>query len=156
MTYTGAIGNFDPTVWTTFSYPQTPMMLDIQAIQYLYGADFSTNAGDTVYTWSDTDGTMSINGVTQRTPWTNHIFMTIWDGNGTDTYDLSNYSVGVNVNLEPGEWSTFDPAQRPTHAWGEFRTSTIAARKRARKPSAASAPRLSVAWRSSIACRPRR
>lgn len=127
MTYTGAIGDFDPADRPNFSYPQTPMMLDIQAIQYLYGADFTTNSGDTVYSWSETDGTMSINGSAQRTPWTNHIFMTIWDGNGTDTYDLSNYSVGVNVNLGPGEWSTFDPAQRPSGDWNEDGTATNAA-----------------------------
>lgn len=45
MTYTGDPGP------GTFSHPQTLMMLDIQAIQYLYGANFEHNSGDTTYTW---------------------------------------------------------------------------------------------------------
>ena len=31
---------------------QTYMIDDIAALQYLYGANFNTNAGNTVYTWS--------------------------------------------------------------------------------------------------------
>jgi serralysin len=31
--------------------------------------------------------------------------MTIWDGGGNDTYDFSNYSVTVRVDLRPGEWT---------------------------------------------------
>ncbi len=88
-----------------FGHPQTLMMLDIQAIQYLYGANFNHNAGDTVYSWDPVFGTMSINGSPQRVPGDNRVFMTIWDGNGNDTYDLSNYSTGVNVNLMPGAWT---------------------------------------------------
>ncbi len=33
----------------TWDAPQTPMLLDVQALQYLYGADYSYNNGDTVY-----------------------------------------------------------------------------------------------------------
>ena len=44
------------------------MMLDIQALQYMYGANFNTNDTDTTYSWDPNDGTMSINGVRQRTP----------------------------------------------------------------------------------------
>lgn len=103
MTYTG-----NPT---TFSHPQTLMMLDIQAIQYLYGANFDHNSGDTTYTWDSSTGTMSINGAAQRTPGENRVFMTIWDGNGNDTYDLSNYLTEVKVNLLPGEWTTTSASQ---------------------------------------------
>ena len=39
------------TVGST-SYPQTLMMYDIAALQKMYGANYSTNGGDTVYTWS--------------------------------------------------------------------------------------------------------
>jgi serralysin len=46
-------------------YPQTPMMLDILALQYLYGADYSTNAGNTTYKWDTKTGAMSINGKSQ-------------------------------------------------------------------------------------------
>jgi serralysin len=37
--------------------------------------------------------------------------MTIWDGGGTDTYDLSNYSTGVTIDLRPGEWTSTSAVQ---------------------------------------------
>src|SRR5690606_1581901 len=74
------------------SYPQTLMMYDIAALQVMYGANYSTNSGDTVYSWSATTGRMSINGVAQATPVGNKIFLTLWDGGGNDTYDFSNYT----------------------------------------------------------------
>ena len=81
------------------------MMYDIPALQYIYGANFAINGTNSVYTWSPTTGEMSINGVGQGAPGDNLIFMTIWDGGGTDTYDLSNYSTSLTVNLSPGDWS---------------------------------------------------
>lgn len=78
------------------SYPTTPMLDDIAAIQYEYGANYATNAGDTVYRF---------------TPDQKTIFQTVWDGGGTDTYDLSAYTTGVSVNLQPGGWSTLSTAQ---------------------------------------------
>ena len=36
--------------------PQTWMMLDIAALQELYGADFEVNAGDSVYRWKPGSG----------------------------------------------------------------------------------------------------
>ena len=78
------------------SYPSGPMLDDIAAAQYLYGANYATNAGDTAYSFTPDQGT---------------IFRTIWDGGGNDTYDLSAYATGVSVNLAPGAWSTFSTAQ---------------------------------------------
>jgi hypothetical protein len=43
--------------------PQSYMMVDIATLQYLYGADFTANSGDTVYTWSETTGETFIDGV---------------------------------------------------------------------------------------------
>ena len=40
-------------------------------------------------------GAFSINGATQWTPGANRIFMTLWDGGGNDTYDLSAYSAAA-------------------------------------------------------------
>ena len=93
------------------SYPQSLMMYDIAALQKMYGANFNTNSGNTSYTWSTTTGEMFINGVGQGTPSANKIFLTIWDGGGTDTYDFSNYATGVTVDLRPGNWSTASTAQ---------------------------------------------
>ena len=86
-------------------FPQTPMMYDVAAIQQMYGADFDTNSGDSEYSFSTTTGEMSIDGVGQGTPVSNRIFRTVWDGNGTDTYNFSNYTTDLSVSLEPGDWS---------------------------------------------------
>ena len=39
----------------TWSFPTTLMMYDIAALQYMYGANYTTNSGDTVYKWSPID-----------------------------------------------------------------------------------------------------
>ncbi|HKU06828.1 MAG TPA: M10 family metallopeptidase, partial [Bradyrhizobium sp.] len=93
------------------SYPQTLMMYDIAALQEMYGANLATNGGDTVYRWSATTGEMFINGVGQGAPAGNKVFMTVWDGGGHDTYDFSNYTTNLSVNLQPGAWSTASAAQ---------------------------------------------
>ena len=87
------------------SYPQTLMMYDIAAIQVLYGANYTTNGGDTVYSWNPTTGQEYINGVGQGAPVGNKIFMTLWDGGGNDTYDFSSYTSNLTVNLQPGAWT---------------------------------------------------
>lgn len=38
--------------------------------------------------------------------------MTVWDGGGTDTYDLSAYTTNLSINLTPGGSSLFSAAQR--------------------------------------------
>ena len=95
----------------SWSYPQSPMMYDIAALQHLYGADYDTNGGNTTYSWSPTTGEMFINGGGQGAPGANRIFLTIWDGGGADTYDFSNYSTDLLVDLRPGQWSTTSEAQ---------------------------------------------
>jgi serralysin len=93
-------------------YAQTLMMYDIAAVQHLYGANFATNADNDVYRFSPVTGEMLIDGVSQGRPDANRIFLTIWDGNGIDTYDFSNYAAGMQVSLAPGGWSLFSTAQR--------------------------------------------
>jgi serralysin len=95
----------------TWGFAQSFMMLDIAALQYMYGADFTTNAGDTVYSWSPTAGTTYVDGDIAIAPGGNRIFQTIWDGGGIDTYDLSNYTTNLKINLSPGYHSVFSQAQ---------------------------------------------
>lgn len=95
----------------TFGQPQSWMMLDILALQELYGADYAANAGNTVYSWSPGSGRTVIDGVTAIAPGENRIFLTIWDGGGVDTYDLSAYRTPVSVNLQPGGVSRLSAAQ---------------------------------------------
>ena len=111
MTYTPAPFTNSNFAGDKISQPQTYMQYDIAALQYLYGANFNTNSGDTVYTFSQTTGEVFINGVGQGVPSGNRIFFTIWDGGGNDTIDASNYANGVTIDLRPGEYSTVDQAQ---------------------------------------------
>jgi serralysin len=96
----------------TYGHPQSFMMLDIAALQYLYGANFEYNSGDTRYQWRPGEGVTYINGMGQGVPGANKIFLTIWDGNGNDTYDFSRYTEPVSISLEPGGWSTTALNQR--------------------------------------------
>jgi len=91
-------------------FATTYMQDDIAALQYMYGANYgaSANNTNTVYTWSTTTGAESINGVAQGAPYRNFVLMTLWDGGGTDTYDFSNYTTNLSVNLNPGEWIVLD------------------------------------------------
>ncbi len=99
------------------TYLQSLMMDDIAALQYLYGANFNHNAGNTTYQWSPDTGQMTVretnSSFTSPQPVVNRIMMTVWDGGGTDTYDFSNYNVNLKVNLQPGGWTTVDAAQLP-------------------------------------------
>ena len=95
-------------------FPQTLMMYDIAALQYMYGANTSTNSGNTVYQWDPDTGALSINHqVTFDGSSTDTIFMTIWDGGGIDTYDFSNYGTneGCIIDLHPGGWTTVSSNQ---------------------------------------------
>lgn len=71
-------------------FASTPMVFDIAALQARYGADPTTAAGDTVYTWS------------QSTPFV----QAIYDAGGTDTFDLSSHTRGSIVDLTPGAYSS--------------------------------------------------
>lgn len=88
MGYNSAVGSE-----TNFALdnPQSYMVGDISALQYLYGANFKTNADDTVYAWSN-EG---------------FVWETIWDGGGVDTYDFSNFTGDSYLSLRAGDYSTF-------------------------------------------------
>jgi len=101
----------------SYGFSQTYMANDILALQTLYGANYATHSENTVYAWSPTTGQMFINGVAQLAPGNgaggsaNRVFETIWDGNGVDTYDLSNYTTAVTINLNPGASSITSATQ---------------------------------------------
>lgn len=91
--------------------PQSYMMLDVAALQHMYGADFTANAGNTVYSWKPGSGRTYVNGQVGIDPGGNRIFATVWDGGGTDTYDLSAYRTNVRIDLGPGKHSVFSKGQ---------------------------------------------
>ncbi|MDP3548644.1 MAG: hypothetical protein Q8S29_20920, partial [Phreatobacter sp.] len=73
----GPVNGYTNEEW---GFAQSLMMYDIAALQTMYGADFTTNSGNTTYTFSSTTGEMFINGVGQGAPGGNRVFLTIWDG----------------------------------------------------------------------------
>jgi serralysin len=112
MTYRTFIGQSpDGYTYERWGAPQTYMMLDIAALQYLYGANFNANGGDTIYEWRPNSGNTWIDDEVAISPGNNRIFATIWDGGGTDIYDLSAYSTNLRISLEPGEGSIFSKTQ---------------------------------------------
>ncbi|MCE6980550.1 matrixin family metalloprotease, partial [Pseudomonas frederiksbergensis] len=79
----------------SYSYqPTTPMLLDILAIQSLYGANTLWQTGNNVYQWAPDQS----------------IFETIWDAGGNDTIDGSNQLQSVRINLNEGAFSTIGKA----------------------------------------------
>ena len=79
----------DLALWTQMSYSGSLESgefspLDIAALQYLYGVNKNTRAGDDTYFFDGTKPNF------------------IWDGSGNDTIDASSSSESVTVFLEPG------------------------------------------------------
>ena len=127
MTYRSYIGGSVSGGYTNdqWGYAQSWMMYDIAALQHMYGADFTTNAGNTVYSWNPDSGDTLVNGIAGIEPGANRIFATIWDGGGTDTYDLSAYDANLSVNLAPGGYSTFSDVQRAYLGDGNYARGNI-------------------------------
>lgn len=95
------ISNFDNYKYTMMSYNPlftdslnagnnaTPSVLDIQALQYIYGANTSWQNGDTLYSLS-----------------ADNQLRAIWDAGGTDTFDASAMTSAVTIDLTQGGYST--------------------------------------------------
>ncbi len=119
MSYRSYVGGSTTSGYTNeaYGYSQTYMANDILALQTMYGADYTTQNGNTVYTWNPTTGQELINGVGQLAPGggvggsANRIYETVWDGGGVDTFDLSNYTTNLSINLNPGASSVFSSVQ---------------------------------------------
>jgi hypothetical protein len=113
-------GPTQPFLWPNsgpFDAPQSYMMLDIAALQHVYRADYTFRSDDTQYFWDPQTGEMFVNGAGQGAPGggaggaANRVFLTIWDGGGRDTYNMSNYDDDVSIDLRPGFWSVTSPDQ---------------------------------------------
>ncbi len=81
-----------------YIYPDTPMVNDIAAIQYLYGANMSYMTGNDTYSFD------------QHTPF----LRTIWDAGGTDTISIAGFFKGCTVDLRPGHYSSLAMDSTPT------------------------------------------
>lgn len=88
------LGSLDMDLATIMSYnddaglnqiswdPATPMILDVYALQYLYGKNTTVNSGNSVYTLL-ADG----------------LYKTLWDPSGIDTLDASQNTAGWTIEL---------------------------------------------------------
>jgi serralysin len=126
MSYRAYVGaKLTGYTYSTWSAPQTYMMADIAALQHMYGADYTTNSGDTTYSWSPSSGDTYVDGVLAIDAGSSTIFATVWDGGGNDTYDLSAYSSALNINLAPGKSSAFSSDQLATLGVGKHAVGNI-------------------------------
>jgi hypothetical protein len=71
-------------------FPQTPMIYDIQAIQYIYGANMNTRTEDNIYSFSPSKFEA----------------MSIWDAGGQDTLSASNQNSNSLIDLREGRYSS--------------------------------------------------
>jgi len=82
--------SYDNPPSTPYSQPYTAQLYDIAAAQYLYGANTTTNSGDTIYRFAADKASV----------------MTIWDAGGVDTLDASNQTMGCVLDLRAGQFSS--------------------------------------------------
>ena len=85
---------------TSHVSPETPMVLDIAAIQYLYGANMTCHTGTDIYNFDP------------ATPF----FKTIWDAGGNDTISVSNFTESCRIDLTPGNYSSIKILSAPIPA----------------------------------------
>jgi serralysin len=83
------------------AYAATPLLHDVAALQALYGANTATRASDTVYGFHST-ADRSVFDFSQNP----HPVVTIWDGGGNDTIDLSGFTTSSVLDLGQGAFSS--------------------------------------------------
>ncbi|WP_261371442.1 M10 family metallopeptidase C-terminal domain-containing protein [Yersinia frederiksenii] len=83
------------------NYPSTPQMLDIAALQYLYGANISTRTGNTTYGFNSNSNRPYFTAYKAR----DVLIFCVWDAGGIDTFDFSSYRQNQNINLNEGSFS---------------------------------------------------
>lgn len=92
--------------YASYAIPVTPMIVDIIAIQNLYGVPIDIRPGDTVYGYqSNVDGYLGEffrNWTGQGdTSFENPVALTLYDSGGVDTLDLRTDSSDQRVDLRP-------------------------------------------------------
>ena len=84
-----------------FGYVIGPQVADIIAIQSLYGTPTSANAGDTTYGDNGNTGTFLDTAHSLSNP----VSYTVYDTDGTDTFDFSSYSSHQRLDLREEQFS---------------------------------------------------
>ncbi len=78
----------------------TPLLFDVAVLQSIYGANYSTRQGDTVYGYHSTADRPSYDFTVNFAP-----VVCIWDGGGNDTLDLSATNLECRIDLNQGAFS---------------------------------------------------
>ena len=101
----------------SFVYAQTPAVHDILAVQNVYGADYTTRSGNTVYGFNSTADRAVFDFSTNTVP-----IVTIWDGGGNDTLDLSGFDADNIIDINEGAFSSAGYAMTDEQRafWGEY------------------------------------
>jgi len=77
--------------------PDTPMLYDMAAIQYLYGANLSYRTGNDIYSFDPAKP----------------FFRTLWDAGGNDTISVAGFSLGCTIDLRDGHFSKISIESNP-------------------------------------------
>lgn len=93
MSYRSGIGDSLQQGYWQSRFPETPMVDDVLAMQTLYGANTTTNRGDTVYSWQPGEA----------------VFEVIWDAGGHDAISWANQTSAARIDLNPGAYSDLGP-----------------------------------------------
>lgn len=83
----------DYPLYASLDYNLTPMLYDIAAVQYLYGANMNYRTGDDIYQFASDRSAV----------------MTLWDAGGNDTINLSNQTRNQVIDLREGHYSSIGP-----------------------------------------------
>ena len=75
----------------------TQMLYDVAAMQFIYGANTATRSGNDIYTFDP------------ALPF----FKAIWDGGGTDTISVSNFTEACTIDLRAGYYSSIRMVSDP-------------------------------------------
>jgi serralysin len=78
----------------------TPMILDILALQNVYGANMTTRTDNTVYGFNANTSSSIYEFTLSKIPQ-----LCIWDAGGIDTLNCSGYSQNQSINLNEGSFS---------------------------------------------------
>lgn len=104
MSYT-SLGGMDREVIS----PKGLQLLDIAALQEIYGRNYDMRDTDTTYSAANAFASSRPNGA---------FMYTVWDGGGNDTIDASGFSDKVKIDLRQGEFSSIGRSADANYAGG--------------------------------------
>lgn len=82
-------------------YSVAPLIDDISAIQYLYGANMNTRTGNTTYGFNSNSERDYFSASSKD----EKLIFSVWDAGGNDTFDFSGYENNQHIDLNEGRFS---------------------------------------------------